>query len=142
MPATRKLEPNEIQDYFDTFTKHFLRHEATNLADVEVTSLDLGDQFEAEGVQLNGVTFDPGKNELDVMFEAGDHRVFKPSEVWVVEEPDGFVQAIEIVLADGVKEIIKVKRAALQPLDLSRQDKRGDEPVRSQLDSDGPRTTQ
>jgi hypothetical protein len=122
MPITKKLEPNQMQAYFDSFTKHFLRHEATNLADIEVTSLDLGDQFEAEGVQLNGVTYDPERNELDIMLIAGDHRVLRPSEVWVVEQPDGFVQAIEVVLADGPTEIINVKRTALQPLDLKRED--------------------
>lgn len=116
MPVTKKLEPDQIQAYFDSFTKRFLRREATNLADVEITSLDLGDQFEAEGVPLNGVTYDPERNELDIFLEAGDHRVFKPSDVWVVEEADGFVRDIQVVLADGPTEIIKVKRAALEPL--------------------------
>jgi hypothetical protein len=142
MPATRKLEPNQIQEYFDSFTKRFLRKEATNLADVEVMSMDLGDQFEAEGVRLNGVTYDPASNELDVILEAGDHRVFKPSEVWVLEETDGFVRAIEVVLADGPKEIIKVKRAALQPLDLTPQDRQGDEPGRRRYDGIDAPTTQ
>jgi uncharacterized protein DUF5335 len=124
MPATRKLEPDQIQDYFDSFTKRFLRREATNLADVEVTSMDLGDQFEAEGIQLSGVTYDSGKKELDVMLEGGDHRLFKPSEVWVLEDTDGFVRAIEVILADGVKNIIKVKRAALQPVDRGAEQQR------------------
>jgi hypothetical protein len=116
MPATKKLEPNQIQEYFDSFTKRFLRRETTNLADVEVTSLDLGDQFEAEGVPLSGVTYDPKRNELDIILEAGDHRVFKPSDIWVVEEADGFVRDIQIILADGPTEIIRVKRAAMEPL--------------------------
>jgi hypothetical protein len=64
---------------------------------------------------------------LDIVFEAGDHRVFQPSEVWVVEETDGFVRAIEVILADGAIELIKVKRAALQPPDLARKDRRAPE---------------
>jgi hypothetical protein len=113
---TRRIPDNQLEGYFAHFTKNFLMRESTNSIDIEVLGKDSGDQFEAEGARIFGMTFDPKENALEFELEAGDHRVVKPKEIWVAEEPDGFIKAIEVVREDGTREVAKVKRGALAPL--------------------------
>ena len=116
MSVTTKIPRDKLEQYFDDFTKHFLRNESTTTADVELLASDWGDQVEAEGVRLVGVTYDPRDNALELTFLAGQHRVYHPAEVWAVEdETDGFVRAIELVQDDGTREVVRVRRFGVQP---------------------------
>jgi hypothetical protein len=83
--------------------------------DVEVLSMDWGDQFEAEGAHVFGITYDPKENALEFELEGGDHRIEKPKEVWTAEGIDGFVKAIEVVREDGTKEVARVNRLGVAP---------------------------
>lgn len=113
--VTKRIPDDQLEQYFTSFTKHFLIRESTNTIDIEVLGADSGDQFEAEGSRIFGITYDPRENSLEFELAGGDHRVIKPREVWVEEEPDGFVKAIEVVRDDGTREVAKVKRGALAP---------------------------
>jgi hypothetical protein len=110
MLTTTKIPPDRLQNYFDTFTKHFLMRQSTNAADVEVLTSELGDQFEAEGARLMGLSYDPHTTSIDIELEAGDHRVYNPTEVWVIEEEDGFLKAIEMAQPDGTREVVRIRR--------------------------------
>jgi hypothetical protein len=44
----------------------------------------------------------------------GDHRIFEPREVWAVEEPDGFLSAVQVVRPDGAREVVRVQRVGLR----------------------------
>ena len=112
---TKKIPNDQLQTYFDKFTRHFLLRESTNAVDVEVLAPDWGDQFAAEGSHLFGITYDPRANSLEFELEGGDHRVTKPREVWTAEEFDGFVKAIEIVRDDGTREVARVHRRGITP---------------------------
>lgn len=112
---TRRIPDNQLEGYFAHFTRNFLMRDSTNSIDIEVLGNDSGDQFEAEGARIFGVSFDPRENSLEFELEAGDHRVVKPKEIWVAEEPDGFIKAIEVVREDGTREVAQVKRGALAP---------------------------
>ena len=113
MRDTRRLSPNEIAAYFKRFTTRFLAYESTDVADVERVSSGLGDQVGATGAHLTGITYEPTTRSLEIELEAGDVRAFRPKEVWVLEDDDGFVRAIEIVLDDDSREIIQIRRLAL-----------------------------
>jgi len=106
---TRQIPENQLAGFFTRFTKTFLNRDNTNRIDVEVLG-DLGDQFEAENVPFFGVTYDPKDKALEFELETGDHRILNPREVWAAEQPDGFITAIEVVRADGTREIARVKR--------------------------------
>ena len=54
----RKLEKRECQPFLDAHSK---LHEA-KVAEVEVAGLHLGDQTQAEGLSLLGITNDPHDN--------------------------------------------------------------------------------
>ena len=112
---TIRVPNDQLKGYFDKFTRHFLLRESTNAVDVEVLSLDWGDQFAAEGAHLYAVTYDPKDNALEFELEGGDHRVTKPKEVWTAEEFDGFIKAIEIVKDDGTREVARVHRLGITP---------------------------
>jgi uncharacterized protein YuzE len=114
MPITRQLNPDGMEQYFDKFNKHFLKYESTDAADIEVVSPELGDQIEAEGAHLIGVTYDPKGGTLEVELESGDVRTYHPREVWTVEDEDGFVRAIEIVRDDDSREIVRVRRLGVR----------------------------
>lgn len=106
MSATIRIPQERLAGYFDAFTKRFLRDESPEAVDVEVLAPDLDDQL-AAGAPLIGITYDPHDNALEFALESGDHRAFQPQEVWVMEEPDGFLSTIEVVRADGLREVVR-----------------------------------
>lgn len=111
---TTRIPNDQLEAHFDRFTKHFLLQDSTTAADVEILAPDLGDQVVAEGVQLRGITYDPKGKAIEFALEGGDHRVPRPKEVWTVEEPDGFIKAIEIVREDATREIVRVNRRGVR----------------------------
>lgn len=111
MSDTTKIPQDQLEPYFDAFTKRFLRDDSPESVRVEVLAPDWGDQLAASGARLFGITFDPKDNSLEFELESGDHRVLQPREVWTVEEPDGFVSAIQVVRPDGSREVASVLRA-------------------------------
>jgi hypothetical protein len=110
---TTRIPEDQLEQRFDKFTRHFLLRESTTVADVEIMSADLGDQFEAESIHLLGVTYDPKDKAIEFELDGGEHRVSHPKEVWTVEEPDGFIKTIEIVRDDDTREIVQVNRRGL-----------------------------
>jgi hypothetical protein len=117
MLETKQIPHDQLATYFDRFTKRFLRDGAPEAADVEVIEPTLGDQVAARGARLLGVTFDAGTNALEVELDSGDLRTYAPKAVWTVEEPDGFVSAIEVVRDDDTREVVSVKRVGLRRAD-------------------------
>ena len=65
----------------------------------------VGDQFEARTERLLGLTYDPQSAAVEVLLEDVDHLAFHPVEIWVIETGDGFISTMELVLADGTREI-------------------------------------
>ncbi len=112
MPETTKRVPaDRLRQYFDDFSKRFLRDDVPETADIEILSTEFGDQLAVKGIHLAGVTFDPNSSELDIFLDSGEHRIYSPKEVWTIEEPDGFISAIEVVRSDGTKEVLQLNRA-------------------------------
>ena len=111
--TTRRVPEDELQEYFDSFTKRFVSDTSPDNADVEVLSPELGAQYEAHDARLVGIVYDRDTAELDVLFETGEHHVFAAREVWVAEEDDGFINAIHVKCADGHQEIIRLRRTPL-----------------------------
>ena len=122
---TTRLPKDQLENYFDRFTRRFLLRESTTAIDVEVLSPDLGDQFEAERAHLFGITYDPRGDALDFEFQGGDHRIPKPKEVWVAEDRDGFVKAIEVVRDDGTREVARLARMTVAPSGSTPESEKG-----------------
>jgi uncharacterized protein DUF5335 len=114
MSVTTQIPRDRLADYFEAFTKRFLRDGSPEAVDVEVLEPDWGHQVPLQGARLVGITYTKGTNTLEFELDVGDHRIYEPQEVWVVEEPDGFLDAIEVVLPDGSREVVSVKRVGLR----------------------------
>jgi len=117
MSQTKRLPREQLFTYFDDFTKRFLRDSSREAVDVQLIEPTLGDQAVTVGTRLLGITYEDRTNTLEIEMETGDHRDYNPEAVWVIEEPDSFVDALEIVSADGTREVIGVKRATSRRID-------------------------
>jgi hypothetical protein len=116
MAATKQIPRKQLAAYFDTFTKRFLRDGSPEAVDIEIVAPDWGDQQPVQGARLIGITYEEDTRTLEFAFDAGDHRVVKPKEVWAVEEPDGFVSSVEIERAGKTREVVYVKKVGLRPV--------------------------
>ena len=80
-------------------------------AEIEVVSLDLGDQIEAEWAPLIGITYDHKNDLIEIALDDMDHLIRSPRSA-VPDDPDWLtdvVAAIEIVDGDGNRQIVKFK---------------------------------
>src|SRR5262245_30881801 len=98
--ATRKLDKSQWQTYFDRVSKLLEGKQA----EIEVASLSLGDQVEAEWLPLFGITYDRNDDLVEVELEGLDHLINHPREIYVEDGPLGLA-ALEIVTTDDVREI-------------------------------------
>lgn len=104
--TTRTIDKSDWQSYLDGITKSL-----TGIrAEVEVASLNLGDQIQAEWVPLIGVTYDPKDDLIEVALEGLDHMIQKPVELDVDEGPDG-LHSLSIVDGDKNRQIVRLHRA-------------------------------
>jgi hypothetical protein len=117
MAITKRLPGAELEAYLDGFSKRFLERESTNVADVAHLSPELGAQPVVEGAHLIGITYDRHTNSLDIALDGGDHRAYRPKEVWTVEEKDGFLRAIEVVREDDTCDVVRVSRLGVRRAD-------------------------
>jgi hypothetical protein len=106
----KKLEKSIWRPYFDGVSKVL----AGKQAEIEVAALNLGDQVEVEWLPLLGITYDPKDDLIEIALEGVDHMIRNPREVWV--EADGLdLSGIEIVDADGVRQIVKLRDPLMLP---------------------------
>jgi len=110
MPETKKIPQDKLAHYFDDFSRRFLMDDSPESAAVEIISPSLGDQVVTSGARLRGISYDVHTHALEVFLDQDDRRSYNPDEVWAVEEPDGFVSAIDIVQSDGTRELVNIKR--------------------------------
>ena len=116
MAQTKRIPPEQLTRYFDDFSRRFLMDSSPEAVDIELIDSDLGDQRIANGARLRGVDYDPHEHALEFEFDNGNHRVYEPSEVWVIEEPDGFISGLEAVASDGSRRVVSIKRVGLRRL--------------------------
>jgi hypothetical protein len=106
----RKLDKNQWRAFFDGIPKPL----EGKRAEIEVASLSLGDQIEAEWLPFLGITYDPKDDLVELTLEELDHLIHHPREIYVDDDVVGLV-AIEIVTADGVRELVKLKDPLMLP---------------------------
>jgi hypothetical protein len=83
-------------------------------AEIEVATLDLGDQITAEWIPLIGITYDSKDDLFDVALSRYDHLIYHPRRV-VVDEKDGALASVAIVDAEGATQIVKMKTPLALP---------------------------
>jgi hypothetical protein len=83
-------------------------------AEIEVLSLSLGSQIEAEWLPLLGLSYDPKSDVVEVALDGLDHLVQRPRELAADVVAAGLV-TVEIVDGDGVRQIIKLRDPLMLP---------------------------
>jgi uncharacterized protein DUF5335 len=108
--TTRKLDKKEWHTFFDGVTRMLEGKQA----EIEVASLHLGDQVQAEWLPLIGITYDPEDDLVEVALEGLDHLIDNPRAISIVDGPEGIV-SLEIVDADDVRQIVKLRDPVMLP---------------------------
>ena len=102
--SIQQIDKSAWAEFFDSFTTSLPGKQA----EVEVASLDLGDQIAASWLPFIGIAYDPKNDLIEVALEGLDHMIRKPQEVYVDHEVGSLV-SLQIINSDGVREIIKLK---------------------------------
>ena len=103
--AATEIDPNGWARFLDGVTNSLIGKQA----EIEVVSLDLGDQIEAEWTPLIGITYDRKDDLIEIALDELDHMVRSPRQLFVDYGIGGIVAAIEIVDGDGNRQIVKFK---------------------------------
>jgi hypothetical protein len=106
----------EWRDFFDRMSKALIG----KWAEIEVASLDLGDQITAEWVPMLGITYDSKDDLVDVALDRYDHLIRHPKQV-VVDEKDGALASVAVVDADGARHVVRMKTPLMLPATASPQ---------------------
>jgi hypothetical protein len=108
--ATVKLDKGTWQTYFDRMSKLVVGKQA----EIEVASLKLGDQIEAEWVQLLGISYDPKNDLVEVLLEGLDHLIRNPRDIYTDQGPAGLT-SLEVIDTDDVRQIIRLRDPVMLP---------------------------
>jgi hypothetical protein len=102
--TARKLDKKEWKPFFEGISTVL----GAKQAEIEVLSLDLGDQVEAEWLPLLGLTYDPKDDVLDVALEGLDHLINKPREIYVEDGGVGLA-SVAVVDVEGRRQLVKLR---------------------------------
>lgn len=109
--AISKLEKTEWHTYFDRLSRIL----DGKSAEIEVSSLEIGDQIEAESLPLLGIVYDPKSDVVEVLLEGLDHLIHRPSEIFIDEEAVVGLKSVEVIDRDDVRQIIKLRTPLMLP---------------------------
>jgi Family of unknown function (DUF5335) len=101
---------SEWRSLFDRMSKALLGKRA----EIEVASLDLGDQIAAEWIPMLGITYDSRDDLLDVALDRFDHLIRHPKEILVAEDATG-VATVAVVDGEDVRQVIRLKEPLMLP---------------------------
>ena len=104
------LKKPEWSPFFDHLSKTL----AGSQVEIDVGSLKLGGQVQANWIPLIGLVYDPKDDLVEVALEGLDHLIRSPREIQV-EEGNGQLVIIEIIDAQEDHQIIKLKEPLLLP---------------------------
>lgn len=77
-------------------------------AEIEVASLDLGDQVLAQWLPLLGISYDHKDNLIAVSLEGVDHLILSPRELHADMDATGLT-ALLIIDAEDRRQIVRLK---------------------------------
>jgi hypothetical protein len=114
MPTRLNVPQPEWRGFFDRLSSALLG----KWAEIEVASLDLGDQIVAEWIPLLGITYDARNDLLDVALDRSNHLIRHPREI-LVEETSSGVSMVAVVDEDGARQIVRLKEPLMLPPAIS-----------------------
>jgi len=110
MSTFRTVPQSEWRPFFDRMSKALVG----KWAEIEVASLDIGDQIVAEWIPLLGITYDGKDDLLDVALDRSDHLIRHPRQI-LVEESDAGLACVAVVDKDGARQVVRLKTPLMLP---------------------------
>ncbi len=107
---TREIGKQDWQEFFDRVSVAL----RGGVISIEVDSLDIGAQVEAEKLSLNGLTYDARDDAFIVSTDELEHVIRMPRQVFVADDGEG-MNSIEIVSADGTGQIVRFSEPLALP---------------------------
>jgi len=107
----RKLEKPQWQAFLNRVSKAL----TGKRAEIEIGSLAIGEQIQAEWLPLIGLAYDPKSDQIEVALENLDHLISRPRELYF-EEDLGQLSSLAIIDSEGAKQIVRFKDALLLPV--------------------------
>jgi hypothetical protein len=105
-----KLDRQAWHAYFDSVSRGLSGRQA----EIDVQSLAIGAQVEADFAPLTGIVFDHKSDILEIILEGWDHTIPNVAEVWI--DHDGVVlNSIKVVDTEGTEQIIKLRDPLMLP---------------------------
>ena len=105
-----KLEKAQWGPYFDHVSKTL----SGKQAEIEVASLAIGAQLEAEWLPFQGIVYDHKNDLVEVLLEGLDHLIRQPGDIFIDQGPAGLV-SLMIERTDGIQEIVRLRDPLLLP---------------------------
>lgn len=106
---TREIAKHNWQGFFDQVSLTL----QGKLIQIEVDSLELGAQIEADKLSLNGLTYDSKDDAFVISTDQIQHVIRSPQQIFVADGKEG-MNSLKVCAADGTEQIIKF----LEPLAL------------------------
>jgi len=83
-------------------------------AEIEVASLELGDQIAADHVPISGIFYDHKDDIVGVILDGLDHFIRHPEAIYVEDGVEG-LSALAVIDRDGTNHLIKLTRPLALP---------------------------
>lgn len=80
-------------------------------AEIEVASLELGDQIESQYLPITRIFYDHKDDLVGLTLEGLDHMIRHPQPIYVEESGDG----VAAIARDGTNHLIKLRRPLALP---------------------------
>jgi uncharacterized protein DUF5335 len=101
---------SEWRAFFDRMSEALLGKSV----EIEVASLDLGDQIIAEWIPMVGITYDSRDDLLDVALDRTNHLIRHPAEIVVDQAPTGLA-SVAVIDRDGTRHVVRLKDPLMLP---------------------------
>jgi hypothetical protein len=109
--ALMTLDKSRWQAYFDRVSRGLIGKSV----ELEVASLDLGDQVEAQWLPLLGVDYDPRNDLVEIALDGADHLIRRPREVFIDDVGAAGLSSLMIVDDEGRRHIAQFREPLLLP---------------------------
>lgn len=100
--AFHRIDRRGWQAFFNMFTRGLVGKRA----EIEVASLDLGDQVVAEWLPLLGISYEPKSDVVAIALEGVDHLIRSPREIHADYVTDSLI-ALQIVDREDRQQIVR-----------------------------------
>ena len=108
---SREIARDNWQGFFDRVSKAL----QGKIIRIEIDSLEIGAQIEADKLSLDGLTYDPKDDAFIVSTAELEHVIRAPQQIFVTEGERG-MGSLEVRAADGSAQIVDlVEPLALPP---------------------------